>query len=310
MEKKKKVRQITNGKLNTEEIQHLRRSGFPISNKTNLPLTSKRPLRRFAAWWETTTVEKFLEDIVFLLKNAALLDIINLVAGVTIIISLGTWLIGKQERWEDDIFSTWQVINDANNDQSGVTKLALERLLRNGFSLSGLDLSEVNLEGANLQEANLVEADLQEAYLIRANLQEANLEVANLREANLWGANLREANLMGAYLEVANLQEANLWGTNIWGANLQEANLEEANLEVANLQEANLEEAEITFQQIKSACNWKNAIYKGQWKGQWNLEAAVEPSEPDNTNFVEELKKDKSSDPEEAPDCSFWDNKE
>ncbi len=72
---KKKVRQKANGKLTPEEVQHLRRCGLPILNKTKSP--SKRPIKRFAAWWETTAVEKFLEDIVFLLKNAALLHIIN-----------------------------------------------------------------------------------------------------------------------------------------------------------------------------------------------------------------------------------------
>ena len=30
--------------------------------------------------------------------------------------------------------------------------------------------------------------------------------------------------------------------------------------------------------------------------------------EPDNTNYIEELKKDTASNPKEPPDCSIWEN--
>ena len=59
----------------------------------------------------------------------------------------------------------------------------------------------------------------------------------------------------------------------------------------------------LTPQQIKSACNWDKAIYKGKWNQEKELAEAIEP---DNTNFIEELKKDKASDPTEPPDCSIW----
>ena len=66
----------------------------------------------------------------------------------------------------------------------------------------------------------------------------------------------------------------------------------------ANLQDAYLWGANLTPQQIKSACNWENAIYKSE-----SLKKAIEP---DNTNFIRELKQDKSSNPQEPPDCSKW----
>ena len=281
---KKKVRQI-----NPEEVQHLRRRGLPIPNKTKSP--SKRPLRRFTTWWETTAVEKFLEDVVFLLKNAALLDIINLLAGITIIISLITWWTDRKERWENEIFSTWQVVNSASEDRSGVVRIALERLLRNEFSLAGLKLKNSNLFDADLQEADLAFADLQKANLAIADLQEAILE---------------RANLQGAFLIAANLQKANLSHANLQKANLFDANLQEANLFDANLQEANLFDANLTPKQIKSACFWDKAIYKGEWLWEEETSIAIEPIEPDNTNYIKELKKDTSSNPKEPPDCSGW----
>ncbi len=45
------------------------------------------------------------------------------------------------------------------------------------------------------------------------------------------------------------------------------------------------------------------AIYKGEWNGKKEAWIAIEP---DNTNFIEELKKDKSSDPKKPVDCKLW----
>ena len=378
-------------------------------------IQTKRPIRRFAAWWETTAIEKLLEDVEFLLKNAALLEIVNLVAGITIIISLITWLTGRRERWENEIFSTWNIVKEAEGNQSGVARLAVERLLRNDFSLEGVNLTNTNLQSANLQEARLRGANLQQANLVGANLQQANLGGANLQQANLGGANLqqaylRDADLQGAYLRGANLQgaalrgadfqkadlrgadfqkanlaganlqgarlknadlqgaylgganlqgadllganlqkarlkNANLQGAELWsadfqeahlgganlqgaalrGANLQQANLGGANLQQAyllgaNLQGANLQGAflrganlqlavlvdlveNLTHKQIKNACLWKKAIYKGKWNNEKKTWIAIEP---DNTNFIEGLKKDKSSDPKTPVDCKVW----
>ena len=209
------------------------------------------------------------------------------------------------------------------------------------LSLQKANLSLANLVGARLFDANLEGANLEGARLFGANLFGANLEGANLLGAhllgaNLFGANLEGANLKGAYLFVANLVGANLVGANLEGAallraNLLGANLEGANLEGANLEGANLEGAylegaylvgaylvranlkgarlvrakNLTQVQIKSACFWKQAIYVGEWDEEKQILIA---KEPDNTNFIEEVKKDTASDPEEPPDCSRWEN--
>ena len=342
----KKAQQIANGKLTTEEIQHLRRQGVSISNKNKS--LRKRPLRRAE----------------FLSKKTTLLDIINLLASITIIISLITWWSGRQERWENEIFSTWHVINEASEDKSGVVRIALERLLRNDFSLAGLELqnanlSEANLQNAdlslaklentdlslaNLQDADLIQANLQDADLIQANLQNANLSeanlqnidlsLANLQNTNLLGANLQnadlgEANLQNADLSLANLQDAELsvaklQNTNLWAAKFQDADLMQANLQDADLMQANLQNADLfdarlentnfsganlqnAFlqetkylkpEQIKLACFWDKAIYIGEWnRGNY---VAIEP---DNTNYIEELKQDTASDPVKPPYC-------
>lgn len=333
-----------------EARQYLEKHRWQVFHWKLTQSLSNRPIKKFADWWETTSLEKFfLEDIKYLLENSAFLSIITLIAEITIILSLLTWITGRKERWEDEIFATWQVVNEASEDQSGVVRIALERLLRNDFSLAGLKLENTNLvraklqkadlRTANLQEAILWSANLQEAYLWYANLQEAHLREANLQKADLRRANLQEADLMEAKLQKADLMRANLQKADLWYANLQEAylrkanlqeaylgganlqkaelrevnlqktylggaNLQEAKLERVNLQEAFLVGAEnLTAKQIKSACFWEKAIYKGEWN--YEKEIAV-VTEPDNTNFIEGLKKDKSSDPKEKPDCSRW----
>ena len=225
----RRLQRLASGKLPREEVQHLKRLGVALP----MPTPRKRLLRRFADWWETTPAEKALEDIEHILSNSALLNIVNLVAGVTIILSLATWWLGREERRENELFATWSIINDADQDQSGVVRVAVERLHRNGFSLSGLVLSGTYLEGANLERTGLSYANLQGAILVGANLQGAALDGSNLQEANLaW------AYLAGTYLGGANLQGAVLEGTNLAGANLASANLARTNLREANLEGA------------------------------------------------------------------------
>ena len=65
----------------------------------------------------------------------------------------------------------------------------------------------------------------------------------------------------------------------------------------------------LTPEQIKSACFWDKVIYKGEWV--WNQKTGTwvpknQQDREDNDNYIKELKKDKSSDPEQPVDCSRW----
>ncbi|MDJ0577289.1 MAG: pentapeptide repeat-containing protein [Xenococcaceae cyanobacterium MO_234.B1] len=208
------------------------------------------------------------------------------------------------------------------------------------YNLSSANLESANLESANLESANLESANLRGANLRDANLREINLERSNLRGANLYHAtfkytaNLKYANLKYANLNYANLNNATLNYASfnyaqIFNANLERANLKYANLHNvrfantnlkyasfnyanlryaqligANLRYANLIEAKnLTPSQIKLACYWGKAIYKGNWdeeKRRWIVD------EKANKEYIEELKQDKASDPKEPVDCSRW----
>ncbi|NET44308.1 hypothetical protein [Okeania sp. SIO2B3] len=151
----KNRKQKSRNKKLEERIEKLRQQGFyfppniQYPNKKT-PEKETRLIRRIADWWETTPIEKFLEDIEYLLRNSATLEIIGLLANIALIVSLVTWLTEFEERKEEKLFSTWSVINDGKGDKSGVVKTAVERLHKDGFSLSGLELNKTNLHDANL----------------------------------------------------------------------------------------------------------------------------------------------------------------
>ncbi len=188
-----------------------------------------------------------------------------------------------------------------------------------GADLSGADLGGADLGGADLVGADLVGAYLGGAYLRGADLVGAYLDGAYLRGADLVGADLDGAYLRGAdlsgadlddaYLGDADLRDAYLGDADLRDAYLGDADLGDANLRDADLGDANLRDAylidtkNLTWTQIKSACFWEEAIYKGKW----NQEARKwVTSKTDNTNFIEELKKDTASNPKEKIDCSQW----
>ena len=196
-----------------------------------------------------------------------------------------------------------------------------------GANLSNADLNSTDLSNAKLFSANLEDANLEDANLSNADLEDANLEDADLRSANLFSADLNGANLNGADLNGADLRSANLNGANLNGADLRSANLNGANLNGADLRSANLNGADLnraglndadlrsanliesenlTPFQIKLACYWKEAFYKGNFdleKKQWIIDKTA------NQEYIEELKQDKTSNPKEPVDCSRWEEK-
>ncbi len=281
----KNRKQKSSNKKLEEKIENLKQQGFyfPLNiqypNKQT-PEKQTRFIRRIADWWETTRVEKYLEDIDYLLKNAAILNILSLLANFALIVSLVTWLTGLKEQRENQLFATWTIINDGKGDQSRVVRTAVEWLNKEGFSLSGLQLNETNLSYSTLNGADLIRANLSEADLFESNLSGAIFYDANLSLANLSKANLGLANLSLANLGLANLSETYLFNAK-------------------NLSNA----------QIKLACNWKEAIYVNATRveDEYGRIQWVPKDKQANQEKIKEIEQDKNSDPKNPPDCSVWD---
>jgi hypothetical protein len=220
--------------------------------------------------------------------------------------------------------SSWKIVQETQSEKYDVRRInALEDLLwwQESFaniSLEKANLSKIQLPNANLVSANLGHANLNDANFISTNLSHADLQSANLDRANLQSANLFRVNLFSASLENANLSIASLESADLqsaylgiaylesailYRANLESAILYEADLKSAILDEANLESAilidakNLTNTQIKSACFWDKAIYKGVFVDEWIAD------EKANQAFIEQLKQDKASDPKVKPDC-------
>ena len=202
-----------------------------------------------------------------------------------------------------------------NNHHEGISLayLDLPKINLSGLNLQGAELSQTNLEKANLNNTNLeraslnraklIEADLKGAKLAKAILRSSNLRSSNLKGANLFGTDLSSSNLSSASLESAflfgadlsssNLSSASLEGAFLFDASLSSANFQGTNLFGADLNNVNLIDAQnLTSTQIKSACNWQQAIYK--------------QDRSENQKHIEALKKDKLSNPREPLDCSRW----
>ena len=167
-----------------------------------------------------------------------------------------------------DIQSALTVIGRRNSKQESLEKsLDLSSSNLSGANLIGADLARADLIGANLIGANLSRAYLSEANLSRAYLSKAYLTQAFLIRANLSGVNLSGADLSRANLSEANLSEADLWTVDLRGADLSDGNLSGADLVGADLRGAKY----LTVEQVKSAINWKEAIYDDDFRKKLGL---------------------------------------
>ena len=178
-----------------------------------------------------------------------------------------------------------------------------------GADLNSAQLQNINLRNINLNKANLIQADLE-----GANLGGAQLKNAKLTGIKLQNTSLEHVDLTKAKVDSANLQKANLTGANLTGANLQKANLTGANLQKTNISEANISTAQLygvkdlTNTQIKSACYWEKAIYTEaiaiqDSKTGTKTKTWIVKDEEANKQKIDEIKKDKVSDPQKPPNC-------
>jgi uncharacterized protein YjbI with pentapeptide repeats/energy-coupling factor transporter ATP-binding protein EcfA2 len=190
----------------------------------------------------------------------------------------------------------WQTLKQANLQEMNLKKIQLFSADLSGANLRGASLSGTS---TSLSGAKLDSADLSDANLSGASLYSANLRGASLYSANLSGAKLNSANLSGTSLSGADLNSADLSGISLYSADLSGTSLDGASLDGASLRGVK----NITNSQIKSACFWNRAFYKGHWD---DKQIRWITDEPANQQYIDQLKKDKFSDPKTPPDCSKW----
>ena len=210
-------------------------------------------------------------------------------------------------------------LDNTHLEQARLKRAQLESSHLNNAHLEQAHLEQAHLESSHLNNAHLEQTHLESSHLNNAHLEQAHLERSNLSHADLHSSYLQGTHLEDTHLYHVNLSHANLAGANLvhayfFRADLSNANLEQAQLSHAYFHRANLKEANIfranlidakhlSPSQIKSACYWSQAIYKGEWdraQRKWII------AQQANQQYIDQLQQDKASDPKEPVDCSQW----
>ena len=218
-------------------------------------------------------------------------------------ISLGIPPDSSKKEWWSKLIQPWKLLE--KNQETSLKRVNLRGANLRGAILTGAD-PRLDIKGAVYDSKTEIPPDLQdkfkkEAYYIRPfeDLSRVNLWGIDLGGAKLTGANLSDAILWKTKLNNAILSHANLRNADLSHADLRNADLSHANLTGANLIGINFSDAN----QIKSACNWETAIYKGH-RDRDKLTWIVD--EKANKKYIEQLKQNKASAPKEPVDCSRW----
>lgn len=215
--------------------------------------------------FENTWVEAALEGLVHDLSNLAIVDLLSVLASLSLISGGIGYFLDADERRDQNYYRAWSAINSARGQKADSgRKRAIEDLWKGGEDLTGLDIKSVEINNLDLgyrcsfgvglpkflchlpwfghlrTGVDLREANLEETVLLFVNLEKALLAFADLK-----GAHLENANLKGADLFLTDLEEAHLGNANLEGANLSFVNLKKSALDKVNSKKVNLEFADL-----------------------------------------------------------------
>ena len=160
----------------------------------------------------------------------------------------------EQPSAEGSKFCKWHIPAEKTWENDDEVKDSLEKMCRDGQSLSGFFIQKVNLHDIALNNADLENVDFSKSDLSYAHLYGANMQGTNLFKADLTGANLRAANLIDCNFLGANLYKTKLdnatWDRNYVIINEKEAIAAEKNNDF-ELAKQKYSEAEEIYRNIK-----------------------------------------------------------
>ncbi|MFO0551066.1 MAG: DUF2169 domain-containing protein [Polyangiaceae bacterium] len=173
----------------------------------------------------------------------------------------------------------------------GETRMEIERRIREGDSLEGLDMSDLDLSGFDfsgkrLNGSKLVRTNLRRARLRGCNLTGTTLEGADLVEADLDDAQLERANLTGAKLSGATLRRAYLTDVNLANADARRASFEQATGQRAVFSRARLDSATFAGVQLDSADLTEAQVDGANFDGALLPELKAYELSADDTSFL------------------------
>ncbi|HUQ82569.1 MAG TPA: pentapeptide repeat-containing protein [Gemmatimonadaceae bacterium] len=208
-------------------------------------------------------VEWALEWTVHWLRRAAVLDLLQFAASLSIPFAVLSYCAGAADRETDAVIRNWQVIGNARGERrDGARDRVLEALARDNHSLERIGLAGVSVDQLDLRGADLTRADMDSASLVGTHLGcrrvrrlvvLSSLRCTSLTAASLRDADLTFATLPGARLFATTLVHANLTGVSLTGADLTRARLDSANMGSAMLDSTNLTSASLVRANLSGA---------------------------------------------------------
>ena len=171
------------------------------------------------------------EWIAYWLSGWALLEVLEYLQTLSLLLVVVLYFTDAGNRLKQKHYQAWQVINTAQGKGGNGGRIdALEELLEDGVSLTGVGLEDaylagVDLHGAELTRSSFHGADVRTSDFRRANLTGADLLWSNFRHSNLSHCQFEGADLTNADLNTANLAEADLSGADCSKVDFRRANL-------------------------------------------------------------------------------------
>ena len=165
------------------------------------------------------------------LSGWALLEVLEYLQTLSLLLVVVLYFTDAGNRLKQKHYQAWQVINTAQGKGGNGGRIdALEELLEDGVSLTGVDLENAYLAGVDLHGAELTRSsfhgtDIRNSDFHRANLTDSDLAWANLRHSNLSNCQLHDVDLKNADLHSANLTQADLTGSDCTGVDFRKTNL-------------------------------------------------------------------------------------
>jgi len=247
-----------------------------------------------------------------ILKNRAVLSILILAAGISLLGSLVAhaysgavnwcaWMDGALQNLGTEMigalvaFILVEVFLGTQREKKSQQQNQLNAIsrLRAGKSVEERQAIINEMIAANLLfGADLARIDLSDLKLQWANLSNVNLEKANLSGTDLWNATMSGAVLESCDLSNAKLDNVNLSNSNLKDANLQKSTLAGANLKTVDLRGASLREAELDraeFNQetllpdteILELDRGSNPVYNKTWMPEIDMNRYTNPNHKD-----------------------------
>ena len=211
----------------------------------------KFDMLRWAARFESTKLEIFLDKVSQILEEVALFKILAVLNNLALLVAVLTWIFSREDRLKQKHYEAWSVINTAAAIMPRCENPELTygsgrgcQVIQGSSGESGrisaieeLHKDKQTLEGLNVAGAYLREIDIsRRCFLIFFNCHSIILSKANFE-----GADLSKGNLLGARIDAADLNRARFFRSNLTDIDLTSSNLRESIFIQANLQEAKLE---------------------------------------------------------------------